>query len=199
MRRVVSHSAMTTSNPARIAVLGASGNGKSTVGRRLAEIHRVQYIELDALHHGPGWREASAEELSQRALAAVEASDGWVVDGNYGRKIGDLVLERANLAVWLDQPLPLILFRLWRRTWRRMRDDVELWSGNKEQWRHMPDLFSWTIRSHRRHRKTEPERLSHHSGLRWVRLRSPREVELFVQAETARAQSLNSGIALPHS
>jgi len=80
-----------------------------------------------------------------------------------------------------------------------MREDIELWSGNKEQWRHMPDLFSWTIRSHRRHRKTEPERLSHHSGLRWVRLRSPREVELFVQAETARAQSLNSGIALPHS
>ena len=190
---------MTTSNPARIAVLGASGNGKSTVGRRLAEIHRVQYIELDALHHGPGWKEASAEELSQRALAAVEASDGWVVDGNYGRKIGDLVLERANLAVWLDQPLALILFRLWRRSWRRIRDDVEIWNGNKEQWRHLPDLFSWTIRSHRRHRRTEPERLSHHSGLRWVRLRSPREVELFVQAETARAQSLNSGIALPHS
>ena len=175
---------MTTSNPARIAVLGASGNGKSTVGRRLAEIHGVPYIELDALHHGPDWREASA---------------GWVADGNYERKIGDLVLERANLAVWLDQPLPLILFRLGRRSWRRMRDDVEIWNGNKEQWQHMPDLFSWTIRSHRRHRKTEPERLSHHSGLRWVRLRSPRDVELFVQAETARAESLNSGIALPHS
>ncbi|MDX6449406.1 MAG: hypothetical protein QOD08_1869 [Gaiellaceae bacterium] len=190
---------MTTSNPARIAVLGASGNGKSTVGRRLAEIHGVPYVELDALHHGPGWTEASAEELSRRALAAVDASDGWVVDGNYGRKIGDIVLERANLVVWLDQPLPLILFRLWRRSWHRIRGDLEIWNGNKEQWRHMPDLFSWTIRSHRRLRKTEPERLSHHSGLRWVRLRSPREVERFVQAESDRAQSLNSGIALPHS
>jgi len=196
VRRVVSHSAMTTSNPARIAVLGASGNGKSTVGRRLAEIHGVQYIELDALHHGPNWTEASAEELTARVVAALDARDGWVVDGNYGRKIGDVVLERADLAVWLDQPLRVILLRIWRRSWRRIRDDVELWSGNKEQWRYTPSLFSWTIRSHRRHRKTEPERLSHHSGLRWVRLRSPREVDLFVQAESERAQSLNSGIAL---
>jgi adenylate kinase family enzyme len=187
---------MTTSNPARIAVLGASGNGKSTVGRRLAEIHGVQYIELDALHHGPNWTEASAEELTERVVAALDARDGWVVDGNYGRKIGDVVLERADLAVWLDQPLRVILLRIWRRSWRRIRDDVELWSGNKEKWRYTPSLFSWTIRSHRRHRKTEPERLSHHSGLRWVRLRSPREVDLFVQAESERAQSLNSGIAL---
>ena len=115
---------MTTSNPARIAVLGASGNGKSTVGRCLAEIHGVQYIELDALHHGPNWTEASAEELTARVVAALDARDGWVVDGNYGRKIGDVVLERADLAVWLDQPLRVILLRIWRRSWRRIRDDV---------------------------------------------------------------------------
>lgn len=187
---------MTTSNPARIAVLGASGNGKSTVGRQLAVIHDVPYIELDALHHGPNWTEASAEELTERVVAALDARDGWVVDGNYGRKIGDVVLERADLAVWLDQPLRLILLRIWRRSWRRIRDDVELWNENKEKLRYMPSLFSWTIRSHRRHRRTEPERLSHHSRLRWVRLRSPREVDLFVQAESERSQSLNSGIAL---
>jgi adenylate kinase family enzyme len=196
VRRVVSHLAMTTSNPARIVVLGASGNGKSTVGRRLAEVHGVPYIELDALHHGPNWTEASAEELTDRVAAAVGASDGWVVDGNYGRKIGDVVLERADLAVWLDQPLRVILPRIWRRSVQRIRDDVELWNGNKEKWRYTPSLLSWTIRSHRRLRRTEPERFSQHSGLRWVRLRSPREVELFVQAESVRAQSLNSGIAL---
>ncbi len=127
---------MTTSNPARIAVLGASGNGKSTVGRQLAVIHDVPYIELDALHHGPNWTEASAEELTERVVAALAASDGWVADGNYGRKIGDVVLERADLAVWLEQALGVILPRIWRRSSQRIRDDVELWNGNKEKWRY---------------------------------------------------------------
>ena len=187
---------MTTSNPARIAVLGASGNGKSTVARRLAEIHGVPHIELDALHHGPSWKEASAVKLTERVVAALNASEGWVADGNYGSKIGDVVVERADLAVWLDQPLSVILPRIWRRSSQRIRDDVELWNGNKERWRSTPSLFYWTIRGQRRHRRIEPERLARQSRLRAVRLRSPREVELFVQAESARAESLNSGIAL---
>ena len=64
-------------------VTGASCNGKSTLGRALAERLSVPYTELDALHHGPDWTEASAEELRERVEAAMAASDGWVIDGGY--------------------------------------------------------------------------------------------------------------------
>ncbi len=39
----------------RVAVIAsASGSGKTTVGRALAERLDVQFVEMDALVHGPG-------------------------------------------------------------------------------------------------------------------------------------------------
>ncbi|TQN32852.1 hypothetical protein FHX37_2837 [Haloactinospora alba] len=87
----------------RISVVGCSGSGKSTLSRRLADSLDVPHIELDALHWGPGWSPATAEELSER-VGRVTAADAWVVDGNYRSKIGTLVWERADTVVWLDPP-----------------------------------------------------------------------------------------------
>jgi len=106
--------------PSRIAVVGTTCAGKTTVAKRLAEIHGVPHIELDALHWGPDWSEPSAEEFRARVEEALTV-DGWVADGSYHGKLGDLVLERAELVVWLDPPLPTILHRLGARTVRRGR------------------------------------------------------------------------------
>ncbi|HEY6053697.1 MAG TPA: AAA family ATPase, partial [Gaiellaceae bacterium] len=92
----------------RVSVAGISGSGKSTVARALAERLGVPYVELDALNHGPSWTEATPEELRARVEAAFAAApDGWVADGNYESKLGDLVVSRADTFVWLDPPLPL--------------------------------------------------------------------------------------------
>ena len=58
-----------------------------------------------------------------------------MIDGNYESKLGDTVIGEADTIVWLDLPLPLKLRRVARRTHERIRDDVELWNGNKETWR----------------------------------------------------------------
>jgi adenylate kinase family enzyme len=167
----------------RIVVLGASGNGKTTVARTLAARLGVPHVELDALHHGPNWDAPPPDEFRAR-VAAELAGDGWVADGDYSSKLGDLVLERAETAVWLDQPLPLILWRLWRRTSRRIRRREELWSGNRETWRGAfwgrESLFVWTIRTYVRKRRTLPERFARHPHLEVVRLRSPREVKRYL-------------------
>jgi adenylate kinase family enzyme len=65
----------------RIRVVGASGNGKWTVARALAERLGLPYVELDALNHGPNWTEASDEDF-QYAVEAATADGRWVVDGN---------------------------------------------------------------------------------------------------------------------
>src|ERR1041384_481186 len=100
----------------KIAVMGGSCSGKTTLAGRIGAKLGLPHVELDALHHGPNWTEATAEELRRRVAAAIGGRDGWVVDGNYSRKIGDLVWRQADTAVWLDQPLPLALWRLARRT-----------------------------------------------------------------------------------
>src|SRR5712691_1868967 len=115
--------------PQRVAVRGGTGSGKSTFARALARRLDLPYVELDALHHGPNWREATAEELRAKVEAALDDGRGWVVDGNYDSKLGTLVLDRAELIVWLDLPLLVKLPRLVRRTVRRTRSREELWNG----------------------------------------------------------------------
>ena len=84
----------------RVNVKGISGSGKSTFSRQLAERLVVPYLEIDAIHHGPNWTEASAEELQTRVRDFMAgAPDGWVIDGNYENKLGDLVLAAADRIV----------------------------------------------------------------------------------------------------
>src|SRR3954447_17416755 len=117
----------------RVNVVGISGSGKSTLAGELATRLGVPCIELDALHHGPNWTEATAEELRAKVEAALaSAADGWVVDGNYRSKLGSLVLGQADTLVWLEPPLRVSLWRLARRTGRRYLRRERLWNGNRE-------------------------------------------------------------------
>ena len=167
----------------KIVVVGTSGSGKTTVARELARRHGVPHVELDALFHGPNWAETPAEEFRRRVAAATDG-DGWVVDGNYESKLGDLVLGRADTVVWLDLPLRVALARVTRRTVGRIRTGEELWSGNRESWRGgffgWESMFVWTIRSHLRNRRVRPGRFERHPNLRIVRIRSAREVESYL-------------------
>jgi adenylate kinase family enzyme len=170
----------------RVNVKGTSGSGKTTFGTELARRLGVPYVELDALHHGPNWAEPTAEEFRARVREAMEAApDGWVIDGNYETKLGDTVLGAADTIVWLDLPLGLTLRRVWRRTTQRIRDDVELWNGNKETWRNAlwgrEALFAWMVRGHFRHRRDWPRRYG--DDPRFVRLRSVAEARDWLEGQ----------------
>lgn len=84
----------------RVVVVGTTGSGKSTLAARLAASLGVPHVELDAIHHGPGWTERPVEEFRTMVADAL-AGDGWVVDGNYSRS-RDLVLPQATDVVWLS-------------------------------------------------------------------------------------------------
>ncbi len=176
--------------PRRIDVRGDPGAGKSTAAAELADRLGLTYIELDALHHGPNWSVPEAAVFQAKVRAAmVAAPDGWVIDGNYDSKLHEMVVNAADTIVWLDLPLGVKLRRIWRRTHHRIRNDVELWNGNRETWRGVflarDSLFIWTLRSHVRHRRQWPARFS--GDPRVVRLRSATEVRRWLD-EQANAQ-----------
>jgi adenylate kinase family enzyme len=163
-------------------ISSASGNGKTTLGRRLASVLDVPFVELDALVHGPNWTETPDDTL-RALLEPILAGDGWVIDGNYGSKFGNLVLERADTVVWLDLPVHVWLPRLIRRTMRRIRNHEELWNGNGESlgdavWG-KDALIPFALRMHRQRRRTYPDRLA---PFPTVRLRSQAEVDTFLSS-----------------
>jgi shikimate kinase len=115
----------------RIVVVGTTGSGKTTLAGELAQRLEVSHVELDALHWEPHWVEAPIEIFRERVVHAV-SGEAWVTDGNYSA-VRDIVWSCADTIVWLDYSLPTILYRLARRTFRRIFTREELWNGNKER------------------------------------------------------------------
>jgi adenylate kinase family enzyme len=146
----------------------------------LAERLGVAFIELDALNHGPGWSEATPEELRAK-VAPIVATDSWVIDGAYRGKLGNLVLQRADTVVWLDLPMRVWFPRLLRRTLGRIVRKETLWAGNQETLRNVffsrNSLLVFTLRHYRRRRRLYPDELG---GFNLVRLRTTKEVERFL-------------------
>ncbi len=166
----------------KVAIVStASGNGKTTVGRALALELDVPFHELDALHHGPGWTEATPEELRARVEPIVR-SDDWVIDGAYRGKIGDLVLEHADLVVWLDLPMRVWLPRLLKRTARRIATREELWNGNRESLRDVlhprNSVVLYAVRGYRVRQRRYAAELARFPLLR---LRTQPEVDRFLR------------------
>jgi adenylate kinase family enzyme len=166
--------------------MGGSCVGKTTVSRRLAASLGVPHIELDALHHDPGWNEAPADELRARVRAALDAaSDGWVADGNYRSKLGSLVLERSDTAVHLQPPFFRTFRRALSRTITRTITREELWNGNREQIRHLFTRYWipwWVLRTHRHYAREIAERVAEQPHLEVVTLRSDDDVERWLQS-----------------
>lgn len=178
---------MTTSSlrpghrPRRLLVAGRSGSGKSTLARRIAAALDLPHVELDALHHGPGWVPRPEFLDDVHGLAAREE---WVTEFQYDAA-RPVLAARAELLVHLDPPFPVVLGRLVRRTVsRRLRREV-LWNGNVEP----PLRTVLTDRDHvvrymvrTRHRPAEAvaEALAANPGLTSVRLRSPSAIDSFL-------------------
>lgn len=165
----------------RVSVIGPSCSGKTTTARRLAAILGVPHIELDGLHYGADWTEASAEEMQERVRAALDAAPaGWVVDGNYYGKLGPVVLDRADTIVWVDVPYRTAIRRVLRRTWSRLVTREELWgSGNRERLRDTfgrESIVGYVLTRHRGFEARWTQRLE---GRRVLRVT---DVEAFLQS-----------------
>jgi adenylate kinase family enzyme len=118
----------------RILVAGTAGAGKTTLASRLGQILDVPHTEIDALFHGPGWV-PRPEFLDD--VAALAASEAWITEWQY-QPVRPLLLERAELLVWLDLPVHVVMRQVLRRTLSRRFRRTVLWNGNVE-----PPL--WTI------------------------------------------------------
>jgi hypothetical protein len=164
--------------------MGISGNGKTTVARALARRVDAPYVELDAIYHQPGWEQLPREEFRARVDEAT-SGERWVVDGSYVDFVGDIVLDRADTVVWLDQPLPLVLWRLSRRAVRDIRTGRDLFNGNRQTWRYAffyrEGLVPYAATQHRGRRREWPRLFASFPNLELVRLRSPTEVERWLE------------------
>jgi adenylate kinase family enzyme len=170
----------------RIAVIGATGSGKTTLAQRLGDILDLPVIELDAMHWMPGWTEKPWPEIRSQ-LDPMTRQDRWVADGNYSQ-VRDQIWPRADTIIWLDFPFLSIFFRLFVRTLKRVFLKVELWNGNRERFRDnflsRDSLFVWLLKSRPKHKKNYPLAFQEpqHAHLQVLRFTHPRQTEQWLKS-----------------
>ncbi|GIK37908.1 MAG: hypothetical protein BroJett011_17410 [Chloroflexota bacterium] len=168
----------------RVAIIGTSCSGKTTLARTLADFWQVPHIELDALHWQPNWTPRPLAEF--RALTgAVVAAERWVLDGNY-HQVRDLVWGRATTLVWLNYPFHLVFWRALTRTTRRVLWQEELYNGNRETFREAflsrESILWWVITTYHRRRREYPALFTQpaYAHLQVIELHAPAEVKWLV-------------------
>jgi adenylate kinase family enzyme len=120
----------------RIAVYGPTGSGKTVTARLIGGRLSLPVIELDALFWGPHRQQTPDGEFRSRVLEALgNCTEGWVCDGSYMSKVGDIVLPEAELVIWLRPSFVVAYWRLLRRIVRRAWTRESLWGTNQESWR----------------------------------------------------------------
>lgn len=168
----------------RISVVG--NGGKTVLSKALSEKSDLPFIELDALFWKPNWEESSAEEMIEKTNTAIaNAPDGWIADGHYWSRMGDTVLGRADMVIWLDLPWRVMFWRTLLRSVRRAWDKNKICGDNTETWRKFfsTDSLWWYWLTNR---KTFSQRRERLAGLLpantpVIRLKSAKELNQFYE------------------
>lgn len=150
---------------------------------------------MDAIYWGPKWSEPDDQEFFSRLSKALEG-DSWVLDGNYSRAL-TIKWQRVETVIWLDFKFLRTIYQSVVRAVSRLLSQEELWpgTGNRESFRMLlsrDSIVLYTITSYWRRK---PKYLGYpksgeYPQIYFIRLRSPREVEEFLQ-RTAAEQGQN--------
>lgn len=100
----------------------------------------MPYVERDALFHGPGWTPRPSFEED---VGHFSEGPAWVTEWQYD-SVKALLIDRADLLVWLNLPKVAVMRQVVRRTVVRRLRRQHLWNGNIE-----PPL--WTLLTDREH------------------------------------------------
>jgi len=140
----------------KIAIVGSSCSGKTTLSKILEGRLGLRRIELDAINWQSNWQELDYAEFKE-IVTRETAADNWIVDGNYNSRLNGMVLQRADTIIWLNLPFLTVYKRLFSRFYQRAVIGEELWNGNRETLRNAlfekDSLLYWIPRQYWKIRK----------------------------------------------
>lgn len=98
----------------KIAIIGYSGSGKSTIARKLGEYYSCQVLHLDTVQYAPNWIEREYEE-KKSDVAEFLKNDDWVIDGNYSKFFYEERMEKADQIIFMNFNRFNCLWRVFKR------------------------------------------------------------------------------------
>ena len=169
----------------RVLVIGPCGAGKSSLARRLGPILELPVIHLDSQFWRAGWVVTPEDEWRPKVRALIE-SEAWIIDGTFISTL-PMRLEAADTVIFLDLRRRIYMLRILRRilsSYGRVRPDLA--PGCPERLDLEFIRFAWRFDRDYMPRVELALRETKNRNLTVHRLRSPTEVERFVEEQSRR-------------
>lgn len=99
----------------KIAVLGFSGSGKSSLAKRLGIYYGIKTLHLDSVHWLNNWGERQEQEGREMVENFLKDNGHWVIDGNYTRYAHKERITQADLIIILLFNRFVCLSRVFKR------------------------------------------------------------------------------------
>lgn len=111
--------------PARIAVIGNGGGGKTTLSRELGRRHALPVTHVDSIQFLPGMIIRPLDQ-TRETLSEVTSQEKWLIDGYGPLDMIEKRFEQASDIVFVDFPI-------WRHFfWCAKRQIKSIWKTREE-------------------------------------------------------------------
>jgi len=140
----------------RIAIIGTSCSGKTTLACNISRILHIPHFELDHLYWQENWQPLERELFRSKVRKSVQ-HERWVIDGNFSM-VRDLIWENADTIIWLDYPFHVVFLQALARSIKRIVTRERLFGNNVESFRQTfftkNSILYWIIYTHWKYKKT---------------------------------------------
>ena len=166
----------------KINIVGISGSGKSTFAKKIADKLHHPYIELDSIYWRSDWKHNP--NFLTDLNSSLSANSSYVLDGNYTSS-DHLKWKDIDLVIWLDYSFHLSFYRCLTRTIKRLITKECLWGSNKETLSNIlgkNSILYFMVTHYYKNKKKFENDMVNHSNITFIRLRTPKEAEAFLQS-----------------
>lgn len=135
----------------KIAIIGYTGAGKSSLSKKIAKKYKYPLLHLDTIHFLANWVRRNKEE-ARNIEKEFRQHDNWIIEGNFQSLNNFDRFKEADQIIFLKVSRFKCLFRVLKRYYynrHHQRDDLAkgsydrltfsflkwiLWSGRQGKW-----------------------------------------------------------------
>jgi len=160
----------------KIVIIGVSGCGKTTLGKKLSKDLGIKLYDLDEFYWLENWVKRDKQEFVKLIKQAAN-EDSWIICGN-ASKYRHYFWPQADLIIWLDLPLYTLIYRGIKRGIKQYFTKEKICNGNTQNLKQLCYLvFYWILKSYPKRKKDYQKQIEISSKTKWVYIQKSKEIK----------------------